>query len=99
MLYNMRHLEVHVIQTEQDVDLAMQAGLVTADQLNYTLCAECAEDIGHTTLGFESFAVVIDETDRDWAVCLECASPLIDSFETYRTEFPATFDEDDLEKF
>jgi hypothetical protein len=95
----MRHLEVHVIETDQDVDLAIQAGLVTVEQLNYSLCSECAEDIGHTPLGFEPFAVVIDEVDRDWAVCLECASPLIDSFETYRTEFPATFDEDDLEKF
>lgn len=76
----MRHLELHVIETEHDIDLALQAGLLELDRLDATECVECGVSLGYSdrTAEFEPFTVVIDESDTDWSLCLECASPVID---------------------
>lgn len=105
MLCSMRHLEIHVIETEQDVDLALQSGLLSLDRLDSTECADCALPVGHaSTDGFEPFAVVIDENDFDWAVCVECASPVTDGVPIEDTEsLELLMDledlDEDLEKF
>ncbi len=100
----MRHLEIHVIETEHDVDLALQSGVLSLDRLDSTECVDCALPVGHaSTAGFEPFAVVIDETDCDWAVCLECASPVTEGFalepEESLEHLLESEDLEDLERF
>lgn len=105
MLSSMRHLELHVLETETDIDLAIQAGLLNGEQLASAECAECGELVGHDSSGFIGFAVVIDETDTDWTLCLECVAPVVDSPLQYNAtsfkldDLSETFDEDDLEQF
>lgn len=101
MLCSMRHLEIHVIETEQDVDLALQSGLLSLDRLDSTECVDCALPVGHaSTDGFEPFAVVIDENDCDWAVCVDCASPVTEGATIPETEsLEALIDSEDLEFF
>lgn len=105
MLCSMRHLELHVLETETDIDLAIQAGLLNGEQLASADCSECGDLVGHDSSGFSGFAVVIDETDADWTLCLECAAPVIDNPLQYTAtsfklaDLTETFDEDDLEQF
>lgn len=75
----MLHLEIHVLETEEDLDLALQSGLLTISQVNGTECSDCGTELGYASLdGFESFAVIINEHDQDWHVCTECAAPVIE---------------------
>lgn len=75
----MLHLEIHVIETEEDLDLALQSGLLNIGQANGTECADCSAELGYASLdGFEPFAVIINEHDQDWQICTECAAPVID---------------------
>lgn len=76
----MRALEVHIIETASDIDLAIKAGILEPTRLNAVLCSDCEEEVGHTVDAdeFEPFAVVIDSDDADWVVCIDCASPITD---------------------
>lgn len=80
MLCFMRSLEVHIVETASDVDLAIKAGLLEPQHLDYSTCSECDDAIGHVIDdgSFEPFAVVIDVDDADWVVCTDCASPVTD---------------------
>jgi hypothetical protein len=97
----MRHIELHLIETDADIDLALLSGILTADQLDSTECAECGEEIGSSEYdgSFLQFAVVLDE-DTQCAICVECASPVLGT-DTFATEpyHLETFHEDDLEQF
>lgn len=106
MLYSMRHLEIHVIETEQDIDLALQSGVLTAHRLDASTCSDCQEPIGHNPEldSFEGFAVVIDEFDDDWNTCLDCAMPvlgerLFESSDSAEWLARLQISEDDLEAF
>jgi hypothetical protein len=76
----MRALELHIIETASDVDLAIKAGLLEPHRLDYTSCSDCDDTVGHaaTDEAFEPFCVVIDADDNDWVVCIDCASPITD---------------------
>ena len=80
MLCFMRALELHIIETASDVDLAIKAGLLEPHRLDYTSCSDCDDSVGHASTGeeFEPFVVVIDASDADWVVCIDCASPITD---------------------
>ena len=82
MLCFMRAFEVHVLDKPSDIDLAIKAGVIEPHRLDYSSCSECEESIGHVPLEetFEPFCVVIDIDDNDWAVCIDCASPIVDGF-------------------
>jgi len=102
----MQHFEVHFIETELDIDLGLQSGLLTVEQLDASECAECSNLLGHSADSFESFAIIIDENDRDWSLCSECSGPLIyaNSFfdSSDSVEFLARLElagDDDLEHF
>lgn len=97
----MRSLEVHVFETEQDVDIAIQSGTALPEQIAQTSCLECEGALGYSSLdGFEPFVFVIDENDQDWVVCIECASPIVDYVDAF---FPpivtSRFTSEDLEYF
>lgn len=97
----MRSLELHVFETEHDVDVAIQSGTALPEQIAKTSCSECDGCVGYSSLdGFEPFVFVIDENDQDWVVCTECAGPIIDYVDVF---FPpvvsSRFHTDDLEYF
>jgi hypothetical protein len=96
----MRHIELHLIETDADIDLALLSGILTADQLDSTECAECGEEIGSSEYdgSFLQFAVVLDE-DTQCAICVECASPVLGT-DTFATEPLHLVDfDDDLDIF
>jgi hypothetical protein len=100
----MRSLEVHVFETDRDLDLALNAGIVLPEQVVRTACVECADPICYSgqVVGFCPFVLIIDENDQDWALCEECASPIVDYVDAF---FPPvvkshfTSDPDELEYF
>jgi hypothetical protein len=72
----MMHIEIHVIQTDRDVDAAVQCGLLDGP-FEVEPCHNCDAEVG--SLGdFEPFAIVLDETDDPWIVCYDCALPIIE---------------------
>lgn len=80
----MRSLEVHLFETEHDVDIAIQSGTALPEQIASTHCTECDQSVGYDgDHAFEPFVFVIDENDQDWVVCSECASPIIDYVDAF----------------
>jgi len=79
----MRSLEVHVFETETDLDHALRSGIALPEQLAMTECRECDLTTGICDGDFEPFVVVIDENDQDWILCTDCASPMLDYVDTY----------------
>lgn len=79
MLLSMRSLEVHVFETETDLDNSIRAGIVLPEQIARTECSECEEPISYSTGdSFCPFVLIIDENDQDWSLCEDCASPIVD---------------------
>jgi hypothetical protein len=93
MLSFMRSLEVHLLETDADLGSALTAGLLLPEHLKETACSDCGEGIGRCRDAdyFESFCVVIDETDRDWVLCADCASPVIDGDYRQATTTPEVY--------
>lgn len=75
MLNRMRHIEVHVLETEADTLAATATGLLDDPNL-VAACADCAQDVG-ALLTFEPYCVVLDDVDQ-WYLCLECAEVVTD---------------------
>jgi hypothetical protein len=89
----MRHIELHIIETDSDVALALFAGVLSTDQLDFTECDVCGEPIGHSTEtdSFEQFVVVLED-EIEYLICTDCASPIIETEESED-------DEDELDRF
>lgn len=97
----MRSLEVHVFETETDLDIAVRSGVIPPEQVAKTECVQCESPICFSSAEFTSFILVIDENDQDWSLCEECASPIIDYVDAFfppvtRSHFA---DPDELEFF
>jgi hypothetical protein len=71
----MRHIEIHVIETETDAHSAVSCGLLTDAQL-VAACADCGDDVGALNT-FEPFCLVLDDEDI-WYLCTYCAEPVTD---------------------
>ena len=108
MLCFMRALEIHVLETASDIDLALSVGVLLPEQLMETVCSRCGEEVGHLNGDdFTEFCVVIDDEDRDWIVCTECSASVIDGDVRQATERPETYsgtgnsygDDDDFDFF
>jgi hypothetical protein len=69
----MRHIEMHVIETVRDLDLADTAGL---DVYETESCEECFEPVGEDSGNFKPFVVLLDD-ESEWIVCSNCASPVL----------------------
>jgi hypothetical protein len=94
----MRHIELHVLETEADTLTATNAGLL--DDPNFvTACADCATDVGALDR-FEPYCVVLDDLDQ-WYLCLDCAEVVTDpSVDDYATaSLTDDLDLDDLDIF
>lgn len=78
----MRSLEVHVFETEQDIDLALEYGIALPEHLANNRCIQCFDGVGHQPdHEFRSFVLVIDGIDHDWLLCQDCASPILIYFD------------------
>jgi hypothetical protein len=71
----MRHIEIHVIETESDAASAEHSGLPTDANL-VTACADCGDDVG-ALVPFEPYCVVLDG-EAEWYLCTYCAEPVTD---------------------
>jgi hypothetical protein len=102
----MRSLEVHLFETETDLDFAIASGTILPEQLVSTKCVDCEGRVGYGGFEFEPFVVVIDENDQDWIACSECARAILNYVDAFfppvtKSHF-AKIDEhidDDLEIF
>ncbi len=98
----MRSLEVHIFETDADVDLALNAGIVLPEQIARTACVQCNTAVCYSgTSNFLPFVLVIDENDQDWTLCEDCASGITDYVDSYfppvvRSHFE---DPDEIEYF
>ena len=72
----MRSIEVHVIETDDDINLALKSGLLESADLDELYCDECEETVGHEGSAFHEFSVVLYEDDASWFLCADCASPV-----------------------
>ena len=75
MLDRMRHIELHVIETEADAASAERCGLPVGPNL-VTACADCGDDVGALDR-FEPYCVVLDG-ESEWYLCTYCAEPVTD---------------------
>lgn len=73
----MKSFEVHAIEAREDIDGAILAGLLEPDDLDGAQCAACSERVANTPLGFEPFAIVLDDGDQCWFACLECSADVL----------------------
>lgn len=71
----MRHIEIHVIETEHEAASAEHSGLPVDANL-VTACADCGDDVG-ALVPFEPYCVVLDG-QAEWYLCTYCAEPVTD---------------------
>jgi hypothetical protein len=81
----MRSLEVHHLQTEDDLELALTSGLILPEQVAATDCMECETLVCYSDTKnlFIPFLLVLDEDDQDWVLCEDCASPMLKFTDTF----------------
>jgi hypothetical protein len=71
----MRSIEVHVLETDVDLGLAVRAGLLTENDLDELWCDECEETVGPTeSKVFDEFSVVLYDDDTSWFLCASCSA-------------------------
>ncbi len=96
----MRSLEVHLFETERDVDLAIKSGTALPEQIASTRCIDCGDPAGYGSESFDPFILVIDENDQDWILCCSCAGPILTYVDAF---FPPVvrshFDPEELDGF
>jgi hypothetical protein len=71
----MRHIEIHIIESELDAASAVQCGLLT-DPFLVTACLDCGDDVGALDR-FEPYCLVLDD-EAEWIICTYCAEPITD---------------------
>ena len=71
----MRHIELHVIEEEEDLSTAEVAGL---DVYSTETCDNCMDSVGVIEEGasFNPFVVLLDD-ETEWIVCTSCAEPVL----------------------
>jgi hypothetical protein len=73
----MKNIELHTVDSEADIDLAMIAGLLGLDEIDGVSCSACQEEVGVVNGGFHPYVIVLDDRDQ-WYVCSYCAESVID---------------------
>lgn len=70
----MRHIEMHLIESNHD---AQQAELVGLDLYDDDTCDNCHEPIGASHVEkFIPFVILLDD-ESEWVVCADCADPVL----------------------
>jgi hypothetical protein len=88
----MRHIEVHVIESETDVATALSSGLLEVTDLDGDVqCNHCSEGVAYVDGEFVAFAVAIDELDEPWFVCLVCSEAVVEAEDVPTSSFEELF--------
>jgi len=73
----MRNLELHSFEEPEDIDEAIQAGLLL-EELQDAECYYCQDSVGFLSLDeYFPFCLIIDDEEREWFVCMKCAEPVL----------------------
>ena len=73
----MRTLEIHCFESAEDIDEAIQAGILL-EELKDAECNYCGDEVGFLSLDeYFPFCLVLDDEDKEWFVCHKCAEPII----------------------
>ena len=96
----MRSIEVHLIESRDDVILGLLAGLLEpAEMTDYLECPACSEEMGELSDDdFVEFVVMLDER-RKWFICMECSDDVVNGYPTSNESVHSLFvdDLDDLD--
>lgn len=76
MLLSMRHIELHTVHSNADLDKARVSGLID-EEFALADCAGCAAPLGDNAMEFEPFVLCLDDENL-WVVCLHCADNVLD---------------------
>lgn len=76
MLLSMRHVELHTVHSNADIERAHASGLVE-DDFVLADCAGCAGALGDNATDFEPFVICLDDQHL-WVVCMSCAENVLD---------------------
>lgn len=97
----MKSIELHLLETARDVDLAIQSGLLEPRELNGLACLGCSEEVGHLTDSFVPFAVLLDARDVPWFMCNGCVADVVEpatiTVSSYETLFAKDEEFDELD--
>lgn len=96
----MRHIELHIIEADADIQSAINVGLLELGDLDGSnlKCTACAESVGHVDGVFYEFAVALDGDDK-WYVCSDCVADIsepVPAHTSYEDLFAA---EEEFEEF
>lgn len=97
----MRSIEIHVIESDEDLDLGLISGLLEVEDLTDVIaCSACQEDLGDAVddLEFVEFAILLDH-ERRWFMCIECSAIVLDGADTSNEPLLALLDDDEYEDF
>jgi hypothetical protein len=92
----MRHIELHTIDTQQDVVSAVSSGLLE-EHFPLTECAACADAVGSSAADadFVPYVLCLDDESR-WFLCEDCAEVVLDpKFDSQEDLFDSEEDDDD----
>lgn len=82
MLTGMRNIELHLMDSNGDVDLGVKAGLIEPEEVTDVECDNCRDEVGHVDGAFYPYVVALDDQSH-WNVCEDCASGVLDSSPMY----------------
>lgn len=68
------NIEIHVVHSPADAELAAIAGL--PDIIDEETCAGCGASVGCVDGKFKPVAIVLTE-NSDWLLCIVCAGPAV----------------------
>jgi hypothetical protein len=96
----MRHIEVHVIESETDVATALSSGLLEVTDIDEDVhCNHCSDRVAYVDGEFVAFAVAIDEMDEPWFVCLVCSEPVVEPEDTTLSFIDLLIADEELDDF
>jgi hypothetical protein len=88
----MKHIEVHVLESDADIAPALNIGLLTlADLDDGAKCSACSEKVAYVNGVFTPFAVGLDEMDEPWLMCITCIEALLAPEEADTTSLDELF--------
>jgi uncharacterized protein with PIN domain len=79
----MRSVEVHLIESNDDIDLGLLAGLLDPEDLTDDLrCSACSDELGNLSVEeFVEFVAILDDK-RTWFLCTTCSDDVLNGYRT-----------------
>jgi hypothetical protein len=93
----MRSVEVHVIESTDDVFLGELAGLLSPEDTDDLQCSSCSADMGEmNNEEFVDFVVILDDK-KTWFMCTECSEDVLNGYQTSNEAVHSLFVQEDLD--